>query len=91
MPMGSHLVVLVALVVIFITFAVFLWKESGGDEREIAIRHKIDRLAFLGGAVVLIVALVVDSLMTHMINVWVLLALGTMVAAKIVGSIFYNR
>ena len=90
MPMGIHLTVLALLVACFALFAALVWKERGGDEREIAIRHQIDRFAFLAGASVLIVGLVAQSLTTHMVDGWVLGALAAMVIAKICASMYHN-
>jgi len=90
MPMGMQLLLLLALVALFGVFSVFLWREQGGDERETSLRHRSDRIGFLAGATVLLVAIVVEGFLFHMVNGWVVGALGVMIIAKVV-SYVYNQ
>ena len=90
MPMGMFLTTLLALIVLFGFFAAFVWREKGGDEREIVLLYRADRIAFLAGASVLILAVLIEGLLFHMSNPWVLTALSVMIAAKAIGYI-YNQ
>lgn len=91
MPMGMQLLLLVALVVLFGFFAVFLWREQGGDERERLLRHMSDRTGFLAGGSVLLIALVVDTYMNHYFNPWILGALAALIIGKVASFIYHNR
>lgn len=90
MPMGMYLTTLLALIVLFGFFAVFVWREQGGDEREKMLLHMSDRVAFLAGATVLIVAILVDGILFHMSSPWVLGAFSAMIIGK-AASYIYNQ
>jgi len=90
MPMGMFLTTLLALIVLFGFFAVFVWREKGGDEREVTLLHMSDRTAFLAGSSVLIIAILIEGLSQHTVNPWVLAALSVMIVAKAV-SYIYNQ
>ncbi|MEK7649649.1 MAG: hypothetical protein AAB367_01645 [Patescibacteria group bacterium] len=70
-------------------FAVFILSERGGDERDAFHRMLADRYAFLAGAGVLVVGIVVESF-RHSLDIWLPLALGAMVLVKI-ASLLYGR
>lgn len=89
MPMGLYLTTLLALTVLFALFAVLVWREQGGDERERLLIHMSDRIAFLTGATLLLIAVIVEGLIFHMTNPWVIGALAAMVIAK-AGAYIYN-
>jgi len=89
-PMGFQLVLLTALVVLFGFFAVFLWREQGGDEREAMLRHMSDRVGFLVGAFILLIAILVDGIVFHAFNGWIVGALVAMIAAKVLNFIYYD-
>lgn len=91
MPMGMQLLLLVALVVLFGVFAVFLWREQGGDERERMLMHMSDRTGFLAGGSVLLIAIVVDTYMNHYFNPWILGALAALIIGKVLSFIYHNR
>jgi len=91
MPMGMQMAILSVVVVIFGAYAVYGLREKGGDEREIAILHMSDRVAFLAGAGVLLLAIVYESVVHHMSTPWVTTALFVMVAAKAIAHMYHNR
>lgn len=91
MPMGMQLLLLVALVVLFGFFAVFLWREQGGDERERMLMNMSDRTGFLAGGSVLLLAILFDAFMNHSVNPFILAALAAMIIAKVVSFIYHNR
>lgn len=91
MPMGMYLTVLLACMVLFAFFAVFVWREKGGDERERMLLHMSDRMAFLAGATVLIIAVLVDGVLLHMSDPWVLGALSAMIIAKAASYIYHQN
>lgn len=91
MPMGMQLTILLALTVLFGVFAVYFWREQGGDERERSLLHTADRIGFLAGATVLLIAIIVEGLIFHMVTPWVIAALAAMIIAKAAGYIYTSR
>ncbi len=91
MPMGTFLTTLIALIVLFGFFALFVWREKGNDEREIMLVHRSDRIAFLVGASVLLIAIVVEGVTMHMTDRWVLGAFSVMIIAKSIAYIYHQN
>lgn len=87
MPSMTQMAVLTATVVAFIGFAVLVWRERGGDEREALHRQVADRFAFLFGAVVLMIAIVVQGFM-NMLDPWLPIVLGALIVGKIAGLMY---
>jgi hypothetical protein len=87
MPSALIMTVLALIVAAFAVFSIFLWREKGADEREEAHIHKADRLGFIFGALVLIVAIVAESI-GHMLSPWLVAALIAMLVAKAVGLVY---
>ena len=75
------------LVVVFVVFASFVWKESSRDEREGLHKMMAGKFAFLAGAGALIIGIIVQSLQ-HNLDGWLVFVLGAMILAKIVGLIY---
>lgn len=73
----------------FIPFLAFVWREKAEDEREALHLAIAGRMAFLAGASVLGVAIVI-SIFQHKLGPWLPLALATMIVAKI-GTLAYLR
>ncbi len=78
---------LIAAVVLYTAFAVFLWKENHGDEREEFHRLFADRIAYLAGSALLLIGIVAGELQ-HALDPWLVFALAIMVIAKVVGLIY---
>ena len=78
---------LVGAVALFAAFAVFLWRENRGDERERFHRLFADRIAFLIGAAALLIGIIVGEL-GHNLDPWLVFALSAMVIAKVIALIY---
>jgi hypothetical protein len=87
MPSMAVMTVVIAVVAVFAVFALFLWREKGSDEREQAHIYRADRFGFIFGALVLLVAIVVESL-ADMLSPWLVLALVVMIVAKAIALIY---
>ena len=78
---------LTGMVVLYLAFAIFFWREGRGDEREQFHRLFADRIAYLAGSAFLLVGIVISEL-AHALDPWLIFALALMVIAKIVGLIY---
>ena len=89
MFMPGYLVMgfLIGIIVLYVAFAIFLWREQSGDEREQYHRLFADRIAYLVGSGLLIVAIVIQEL-AHALDPWLIFALVMMVLAKVIGLIY---
>jgi len=76
--------------IVVITFLIFIWKEDPKDEREEAYLVVSSRISFFSVAIVLLVALVVQTLQ-HMVDIWVTLALFTLLLSKIFSIIYLKN
>lgn len=78
---------LIVAVVLYITFATFLWRENEGDEREQYHRLFADRIAYLTGSAILLIGIIFGEL-AHALDPWLIFALAVMVVAKVAGLIY---
>jgi len=90
MPSPVQMAVLVGLLVLFVAFSVFFWKESPQDEREELHRLKSGKAGFFVGSTILIVGIIYQVL-NHELNSWLVGALVGMVAAKALSLYKSNR
>ena len=84
MPSAMVMAIIAGLIIVFALFAVFVWKERAGDERDELHRMFAGRLAFLAGTGVLVAAIALQSLQ-HAVDPWLIVTLAVMILAKIAG------
>jgi|SRR5580704_340329 hypothetical protein len=89
MPTAVQMLIVVCLFAAFSAFAIFIVREHVRDEREGTHRMFAGRVAFLAGAAVLTVAIIVQELQ-NMLDVWLIAALVVMVLAKM-GTAIYSE
>lgn len=82
MPNSAQMLILTILLGFIATFLVLLWRENPHDEREAVNQSSASRAAYIVGAVVLIIALIIQSL-KHEIDPAVPLALLAMISTKV--------
>jgi len=82
MPNSAQMLILTILLGFIATFLVLLWRENPRDEREAVNQSSASRAAYVVGAVVLIIALIIQSLQ-HQIDPAVPLALLAMISTKV--------
>lgn len=87
MPMMGEMVALLIVTLLMVVWAGFVLQEQTKDEREVELKMKSGRTAYLSGIAVLMVALVVQGF-AHAIDPWVAGALATMVAVKLITRIY---
>lgn len=90
MPPAAGMLALVIAAGCIALFAGLVVRERGGDERDLANRSFAGRAAYLAGILVLTVALVVKG-MNHTLDLWVPLALGVMIVAKVFAHRYADR
>lgn len=89
MPTNVLIIMLVGFMVVFALFASFVWRESAKDEREILHRMFAGRVAYLVGTATLVLAITIQCFW-HQPDPWLVVTLGLMILAKIVG-IAYSK
>jgi membrane protease YdiL (CAAX protease family) len=87
MPMSMEMVLVVGLVITFIAFLGFVWKEKARDERELVHRSRAGRVSFFVGTIILVIGIVVQSL-DYEIDPWLVYTLIGMVFAKVLSRIY---
>lgn len=87
MPNRVLTMINIVLIIVFSVFASFIWRESARDEREVFHRMLAGRIAFLAGAGVLVIGVIVQSF-KHDVDFWLVLTLGVMVFSKIIALVY---
>lgn len=84
------MVLLAALFVAFCIFAAFMLREQAVDEREEQHRSFAGRTAFLTGASLLLIGIVVEDLQ-HNLDPWLIIVLSGMIIAKLAARLYSDR
>jgi hypothetical protein len=87
MPMMGELVAVMIVSVGLVFWAGVILQEQAKDEREVALKMKSGRIAYLSGLAILLIALIVQGL-AHDVDPWIAVSLGVMVAVKLVTRIY---
>jgi len=87
MPPILLMMMVLGLVVVFCLFASFIWRENAKDEREGLHKMIAGRIAFLSGTATLVVAIIIQSF-GHELDAWLVVTLGVMILAKIIGLLY---
>ena len=90
MPTMLAMVLLAALFVVFGVFAVFVMRERAVDEREEQHRSFAGRVAFLTGAMLLMLGILVEDLQ-HNLDPWLVVVLAGMIIAKLSARVYSDR
>jgi hypothetical protein len=80
---------LILLILSFISFSAFLWREKPADERESLHALLAGRIAYLIGVGILIAGIIVQST-KHNIDPWLIITLCAMVVTKMI-LIIYSK
>ncbi|QQS18194.1 hypothetical protein IPL68_06200 [Candidatus Saccharibacteria bacterium] len=83
MPSSLQMLILAVVLGLIATFLVLLWREQPEDEREMQNQALASRSAYFVGALVLITALIIQSL-RHQLDSAIPIALMAMIATKII-------
>lgn len=83
MPSSLQMIILAVVLGLIATFLVLFWREQPADEREMQNQALASRAAYTVGSLVLITALIIQSL-HHNLDPAVPIALLAMIATKII-------
>ncbi len=83
MPSSLQMLILACALGLIAAFLLLLWREKPSDEREMQNQALASRLAYIVGSVVLIAALLMQSL-RHQLDSAIPLALLAMIATKVI-------
>ena len=87
MPMMGEMIALLVVSVLMLVWVGFVMKEVAHDEREVLLKMKSGRIAYLSGLGVLMLALIVQG-SQHAIDPWIAIALAVMVLAKLFARLY---
>lgn len=87
MPESMVSMLIVGLIISFLTFAAFLFREKSSDEREDIHILTAGRISYLVGVGTLIVGIILQALQ-HEIDPWLVIALCAMVFSKLLSRIY---
>jgi hypothetical protein len=87
MPESIQSMLIVGLIISFLTFAAYLFREKSSDERESIHILTAGRISYLVGVGTLILGIVMQAL-KHEIDTWLVIALCAMVFSKLLSRIY---
>ena len=87
MPDQAHMMMIIALAVLFMIFASFIVGEKTKDERDMVHRSIASRFAYLMGTGMLVCG-IITQLLYKSVDIWLILVLAVMIGAKICGLLY---
>ena len=87
MPDSMVSMLIVGLIIAFLTFAAYLFREKSSDERELVHVLTAGRISYLVGVGTLIFGIIIQAL-KHEIDPWLVIVLCSMVVAKLLSRIY---
>ena len=87
MPDSMQSMLILGLIVAFLTFAAYIFREKSSDERESIHILTAGRISYLVGVGTLILGIIIQAL-KHDIDPWLVIALCAMVFSKLLSRIY---
>lgn len=87
MPDSLQSMLILGLIVAFLTFAAYIFREKSSDERESFHILNAGRISYLVGVAALITGVIIQTL-NHEIDPWLIIALCAMVFSKLLSRIY---
>jgi len=87
MPESMVSMLIIGLIISFLTFAAYLFREKSSDEREAVHVLTAGRISYLVGVGTLIVGIIFQAL-KHEIDPWLVISLCAMVFSKFLSRIY---
>ena len=91
MPEGMVYGLLMLLFVVFVAYALLVWRESAHDEREVMHRAMAARIAYIAGSASLVLGIIYQAHYDHHVDPFLIGALVVMTVAKYVGFLYAER
>lgn len=82
MPMMGEMIALLIVILLMIVWVAFIMQEKTTDEREVALKLRSTRIAYLSGLGILTAALIAQTL-SHTMDPWIPVAVAVMVVVKL--------
>jgi hypothetical protein len=87
MPEAMHPLMVPVLILLFVVFTGFIWKEMPGDEREQLHKFIASRFAYFAGATTLVIGIIMQSI-NNQIDPWLVISICVMLIAKLIGLLY---
>ena len=87
MPSNVQSMLIISLILAFLTFGAFIFREQSGDERDSMHRLISGRISYLVGVGTLIIGIIVQTSM-HQIDKWLVITVCAMVLSKLLARIY---
>ncbi len=87
MPDTMVSMLIIGIIIAFLTFAAFLFRERSSDERESVHILTAGRISYLVGVGTLITGIILQAL-KHEIDPWLVIVLCSMIVAKLTSRIY---
>jgi len=87
MPESIQSMLIVGLIVSFLTFAAYIFREKSSDERETMHILSAGRISYLVGVGTIILGIVLQAT-RHEIDPWLIIALCAMIFSKLLSRIY---
>lgn len=91
MPTVAVMSILLAVFIIFVLYAGFIWNEQRRDEREEALSAQSSKAAFLAGSGVLLATILFQQITIGTINIFLIIALGVMILVKLYARLIFEK
>ncbi len=91
MPPMMYVGVHIIAVILFILFAIMIWRSKAQDERESMNKALSSDIAFTAGGVMLGIAMIYQISTDGHIDIWIMVTLATMILARVVSQIWLNK
>lgn len=86
--MGVFYTVLTFFIVLFGGFVAFIWREKGGDERDVLIRHIASRFAYLTVSAIMALGIIYEAMTRHAVDPWLTTAFIVAILGKTIGFVY---
>ena len=87
MPQQMHALMIPTLIIVFIIFLGFLWKEKSDDERESLHKLIASRFAYFAAVTTLMIGIIIEN-NQHALDPWLVVTVCIMLLAKILGLVY---
>lgn len=91
MPESLVYGLLALLFVVFVAYALLVWRETAADEREVMHRSMAGRIAYIAGSATLVFGIIYQAHYLHHVDVWLIAALVVMTIAKYAGFLYAEK